>query len=624
MCGIAGLLALDGRPVQGADVRRMCAAMLHRGPDGEGYHVGPGVGLGMRRLSIIDLVTGDQPATNEDRTVWVVFNGEIYNFRELRRDLEARGHVFRTGSDTESIVHAYEEWGEECVQALRGMFAFAVWDEKRRRLLVARDRLGIKPLYYLEADGRLLFASELKALLALPEVERRLNWSALIHLLAFLTTPRTESIVAGVRKLPPGHVLTATAGGGVRVAPYWDVAYAPDHTRSEASLVGELRALLEEAVRLHLVSDVPLGAFLSGGIDSSAVVASMARLCREPVRTFTIGFRDPEFSEAPYARQVAQAFGTDHHELIVEPEVVGILEDLTYHLDEPFGDSSAVPTYMVSKLAAQHVKVVLSGDGGDELFAGYDRYVVESRERAFRFVPAPLRRGIRRLITLLPTGVRGRNRLRHLLLPEGERYLDAVTLFRHADQERLLRPEVFELAGGVDPWAELLAPLTACRGHWLSPLQRQDLRYYLPLDILTKVDRMTMAHSLEARPPLLDHRLVEFSARVPPALLMRNGQTKWLLKQAMRGILPDSVIDRPKRGFAIPLGRWFRGDLRGFVHDVLLSSDSRTRGIFDPDVVEGLLCRRHDRALDLELWTLLSVELWSRRFLGARTARAAA
>ena len=625
MCGIAGILSLEQAPVQEAEVRRMCGAMVHRGPDGEGYYCRQGVGLGMRRLSIIDLATGDQPVRNEDASAWVVFNGEIYNYRELRKELEGRGHAFYTATDTESIVHLYEEHGPRCVDKLRGMFTFAVWDERRQSLLLARDRLGIKPLYYVEVGGRLAFASELKALLQLEEVERRIDWPALSHLLAFLSTSQSQSIVAGVRKLPPGHVLTASAEHGVRLQRYWDVAFEPDRGRSEDSLVEELRALLREAVRLHMVSDVPLGAFLSGGIDSSAVVATMAGLSGAPVKTFSIGFPEAAFSELGEARRVAQAFGTEHHELVLEPDVLGVIDDLAYSLDEPFGDSSAIPTYMVSKLAAEHVKVVLSGDGGDELFAGYDRYVVEGRERAWRHLPAPARGVLHSVAAALPETVRGRRFLGHVSLPGPERYLDAVTLFRREQQRKLLKPEVLRLMDGYDPWQPHIERLAGSDGHWLSALQALDLRGYLPLDILTKVDRMTMAHSIEARPPLLDHKLVEFAARIPPELQLRHGATKALFKRAMRGILPAETIDRPKRGFAIPLGRWFQEGLEGFVQDLLLSETSRCRDVFDRAQLRRLVERQDPReSLGLELWTLISFELWCRTFLRARPVRAEA
>lgn len=623
MCGIAGIVSLTGRPVFEDEIRAMCAVLAHRGPDDEGRYVGAGVGLGMRRLSIIDLNTGHQPIANEDGSVWVVFNGEIYNFQELRRDLEMRGHRFATATDTETIVHLYEDQGPRCVDRLRGMFAFAVWDDRRRQLLLARDRLGIKPLYYAESNGRLVFASELKAILQLSEIERRLNWRAVKHLFTGLTTPRTESIVDGIRKLEPAHVLMVAPGCPPRSERYWDVRFDPDYGRSEADVIEQLRALLEETVRLHLVSDVPLGAFLSGGIDSSLILAMMARQSSRPVKTFSIGFADQDFSELAYARLVANAFGTDHHELVLEPDVVLTLGELAWFLDEPFGDSSAIPTYMVSKLASEHVTVALSGDGGDELFAGYDKYVVEQRERRVRHIPAPVRRALGMMTAVFPPGMRGRNFLRHMTLPDRERYLDAGRLFSEATQRRLFRPEVIELFADYDPRAAAVEYLEHADGHWLSALQHLDLKAYLPLDILTKVDRMSMAHSLEVRPPLLDHTLVEFVATIPPELLLSKGKTKYILRRALRGILPDAVIDRSKRGFAIPLGRWFRGQLHEIVHEILLSETSRNRRIFNPGYIEELTRRDNKRKtdLDLELWTLLSFELWCRTFLDGDQVR---
>lgn len=619
MCGIAGILSLEGAPPSLSELGRMNAALRHRGPDDEGFYlVGP-AGLAMRRLSIIDLDTGAQPISNETESVWVVLNGEIYNFRELRADLEARGHRFSTRTDTEVIVHLYEEYGEGCVRRLRGMFAFAVWDVARRQLLVARDRLGIKPLYFAEAAGRLVFASELKAVVEAPGVERRLSLSAIDHLLSFLTTPSDQSIVECVRKLEPGHFLMASPGQRPRVERYWEPAFRPDYSRSEDDFAEELRERLVECVRSHLVSDVPVGAFLSGGIDSSAVVAAMARHASGPVKTFTIGFAEESFSEAPQARRVAKALGTEHHELILEPQALSVIDEIVWHLDEPFGDSSCIPTYMVSGLAAQHVTVVLSGDGGDEIFGGYDKYVVEGRERAFDRLPAAARMGAAALSACMPEGMRGKNLLRHFSLEGAERYLDAQTLFPREQKARLLRRELFAAMDGKDPaepWRRLLADQ---RGPWLSALQRLDLESYLPLDILTKVDRMSMAHSIEARVPLLDHELVEFAGRIPPEMHLGQGQTKSLFKKAMRGMLPEETLARRKQGFAVPLASWFRGELSGFVRDLLLSGTARHRGIFEPRAVESLLEQpgRRRSALDLRIWTLLSFELWCRTFLDA-------
>ena len=597
------------------DVQRMCDAIAHRGPDDEGFYFEPGVGLGMRRLSIIDLDTGHQPIHNEDRSIQVVFNGEIYNYKELRQELQQRGHSFYTDTDTETIVHLYEEYGSKVVEKLRGMFAFALWDGRRRQLLLARDRLGIKPLFYAYNHGRLIFASELKAILQLPEIDTALNWKSAQRLFTFLATPSSESLVEGVHKLGPGQILIAAPNRGPRVEQYWDVHFVPDYEHDEDFFVERLRELLLEAVRLRMISDVPIGAFLSGGLDSSAVVAMMSGLASEPVKTYTIGFEDSGFDETPYARQVAAQFGTVHSEQILATNALDVIEDIAWYLDEPLGDSSVIPTYMVSKLAARDVKVSLSADGGDELFAGYDKYVVENRERNYRFIPSPLRSAMGYIGRALPDSARGKNFLEHIALDGVNRYLDASTFFKLEDQKRLFRPEVFELMS-ADPYRSEAEHLRKHNGNWLSSLQYLDLKSYLPLDILTKVDRMSMAHSLEARVPLLDHKLVEFAATIPPELKLKQGATKYIFKKAMRGILPGAIIDRPKHGFAVPLGQWFKGRFDDFLHDLLLSDTSKRRGILNPGHVEHLIgLHRRGRPLDSQLWTLISFELWCRTFM---------
>jgi asparagine synthase (glutamine-hydrolysing) len=616
MCGIAGIVSLRGKPVLEQELRDMCMALAHRGPDDDGFYIEPAVGLCMSRLSIIDVAGGHQPVSNEDGSVWVVCNGEIYNFQELRRDLQSRGHQFSTRSDTEVIVHLYEEYGTRCVEHMRGMFAFALWDGRRKQLVLARDRVGIKPLYYAEVGGRILFASELKSILQLPEVAREFNWRAVSHLFTFLTTPPAESIIDGVHKLEPGHLLTVSPGHTPVIERYWDLKFEPDYGKSEDYFVERTLELIAESVRLHMVSDVPVGAFLSGGIDSSAIVAAAAQMSSGPLKTFSIGFGESDFNELSYARNVAASCGTDHHELTLGPESLDTIDDLAWYLDEPFGDSSAIPTYMVSKLAAGSVKVVLSGDGGDELFGGYDKYVVEQRERRTISLPVPARRLMGAISRTMPAGMRGRNFLRHRSLDGSERYLDACTLFPREDIHGLFQPEFSELLAPYEPWREKAAYMDSGGQHWLSTLQGLDVKNYLPLDILTKVDRMSMAHSIEARVPLLDHKLVEFAATIPPEMNLRGNTTKAILKRAMRGILPDAIIDRPKRGFAIPLGYWFRGKLGGYARDLLLGDRARQRGFFNVYSVENLL-DRHERGenLDLHLWTLISFEQWSRTFL---------
>lgn len=616
MCGISGIYSAAAEPIRLPELMAMCDTMRARGPDDEGYFVTGDVGLGMRRLSIVDLACGRQPIHNEDRSVQVVLNGEIYNHRELRRELEAAGHQFYTASDTEVIVHLYEEYGSRCVDKLRGMFAFALWDERRQQLLIFRDRLGIKPLYYGEFDGKLVFASELKALLALHWVPRQLSWEAISHLFSFLTTPKQQSIITGIYKLPPGHMLTISRGQPLQVSRYWDLSFSDQQRCKEGEYCERLREILTESVGLRMQCEVPFGAFLSGGLDSSAVVSTMSRLSSTPIKTFSIGFNEADFNEAGYARQVAEAFGTEHHELILQPDVVDILDDLAWHLDEPFGDCSAIPTYMVSRLAAEHVKVVLSGDGGDELFAGYDSYRSALREQRYSHIPPVLRKMMGKLGNSMAEGKKGRNFLRHIALDGAERYVDAGLLFDREAQQSLFLPEAAEQIMARDSGGQLARDYQQLGGHWLSKMQYLDTQNYLPLDILTKVDRMSMANSLEARVPLLDHKLVEFAATVPPELRLRQGNGKYIFKQAMRGLLPEQIIDRPKKGFAIPLRHWFRGDLNGFVQDLLLSPSSRARHIFNPGYIQKLL-QLHDRGrpLELQLWTLISFELWCRRFL---------
>jgi asparagine synthase (glutamine-hydrolysing) len=622
MCGIAGIVRWDRRPVLEHEIRGMCGAMVHRGPDDEGIWLGDGVALGQRRLSIIDLSNGHQPLSNEDGSIWIVFNGEIYNYPELRARLASRGHTLRTSSDTETIVHLYEDFGPGCVEHLRGMFAFAIWDTRRRQLLMARDRLGIKPLYYAERDGELLFASEIKPIMQLGHVERALSWEAVDHLFTFMATPPHQSIVRGISKLEPARTALATGSGPITPRRYWDVTFQPDEHATEETLVERLREQLHDAVTAHQIADVPVGAFLSGGLDSSAIVAMMSAPAAGRLKTFSIGFAESEFNELSHARAVARQFGTDHYDLVLRPDVVRMVEDLTFYLDEPFGDTSAIPTYMVSKLAAEHVKVVLSGDGGDELFAGYDKYVVEGRERERERIPRPLRRIAGTLGALMPHGMKGRRFLRHLALEGGARYLDAQMLFHDDERPHLFREDVLD---AIERDSRLKPASTPPGGDWLSAVQYRDLNHYLPLDILTKVDRMTMAHSLEARPPLLDHRLVEFAATIPSRFRLRDGTTKYLFKQAMRGVLPDQIIDRQKHGFAVPLAHWFRGELAGFARDVLLSKTCRERGIFEPRYLSRLLqLNDRGRNLDLQLWTILSFELWCRRFLDAAPQTAAA
>lgn len=620
MCGIAGILRADGPPARPAEVGAMCDAMVHRGPDDSGVYSDPSgdVALGMRRLSIIDVHSGHQPIGNEDRSIWAVHNGEIYNFEQLRRQLQSRGHTFATRSDTEVIVHLYEEYGEHFVEWLRGMFGLALWDSRHKVLIVARDRLGIKPLYYGWAGRRLVFASELKALLQLPEVQRRVDVRSFGYLLGAMTTPPAESIIEGIHKLEPAHYLRAQlreaeSPPSLRKERYWRLQFKPVY-RPLGELFEEFRELLRESVDLHRVSDVPLGALLSGGVDSSSIVAELAKVSERPVKTFSIGFDVSAYNELPHARQIAERFGTDHHELVLEPNALDIIDDIAWYLDEPFGDSSAIPTYMVSKLAANEVTVALSGDGGDELFAGYDKYAVERSERAFDGLPGFAKAPLGFVGRRLAPGAYGRNFLIHHGLRGRGRYFDAVSLFRDDAKARVAHPDVAAQIFEDCPQSRKQQWLDT--GHWLSDCQNLDLHTYLPLDILTKVDRMSMAHSLETRVPLLDHRIVEFAASLPPEVQMPGGQKKFFFRQAMRRELPKATLLRPKQGFAVPLARWFRGAWQGILRDTLLSERSVQRGFLRPNGIEELLrLQRAGRNVELQLWTLLSFELWCQRFL---------
>jgi asparagine synthase (glutamine-hydrolysing) len=624
MCGIAGFVessavaAPFSIETSRALVHSMCDVIRHRGPDDEGVWVDPGVALGMRRLSIIDLSTGHQPIHNEDRTVWIVFNGEIYNYKELRRDLEASGHRFYTSTDTEVIVHAYEHWAAAAIARLRGMFGLAIWDTRSRTLLVARDRIGIKPMHYAVVNGRFYFGSELKSLLQAPDLPRDLDMDAVDHYLSFLYTPRDGSIFKSVRKLPPGHLLTWKQGR-TTVEPFWQLPATETYRGSEADAVVQLRTVLTDAVRSHLVSDVPLGAFLSGGIDSSLVVGLMAETSGARVKTFSIGFNEPAFDELEHARRVAAHFGTDHHELVVRPDAIGILDQLISHFDEPFADSSAIPTWYVSEMARRHVTVVLSGDGGDELFGGYDRYLPHPRVVAFdRYSPRALRLVAAIAAASLPHGVRGKNFLRHIGRDARGRYLDSIRLFGADEKPALLTVDARRRMRG--PHAEQrLARHFERYGQlpWPSQMMRFDAETYLPEDVLTKVDRMSMAHSIESRVPLLDNQVIAFASTLPASLKIKHGRRKHILKEVAATLLPPEILDRPKQGFGVPLGAWCRGSLRELFSDTLLSPATLQRGYFQPafirQIVDEHLSGKRDHTL--RLWQLVVFERWHRQYV---------
>ena len=620
MCGIAGYVDVAGpEQVDDSTLVSMCNAMHHRGPDDQGLFLDGKVGLGMRRLSIIDLDTGHQPISNETRTLWVVLNGEIYNYRELAEWLKAKGHIFQTASDTEVIVHLYEEFGEDCVHKLRGMFAFAVWDLEAERLFIARDRLGVKPLYYGWNGRCFVFGSELKVLLAHPGIERALDPQALLYYLRYSYIPDPLTIFQGISKLMPGHLLNLR-GSDLEIKCYWNGAIPSDEpcSMSEEDAVISLEGLLRESVRLRLVSDVPLGAFLSGGVDSSLVVGLMSRDMARPETTFSISFVEEEYNELPHARAVAKHLNTDHHEFIVGPQDCGLIEEIVRHFDEPFGDPSSIPTYCLSKLAAKHVTVALSGDGGDELFAGYDRYRVDLGRRRYDKWPAFAKRGLSLASDLLSEGCVGKNLLHAMSLQGHDRYLESVSYFRPHDLPCIATPDVIKMSHDRAADGIMRAYLREVSGRpWLAQLQYLDTKTYLPGDVMTKVDRMSMAHSLEAREPLLDHVLVEFAARLPTKMKFRQGISKYLLKKVAERYLPTANIYRKKQGFGVPLEYWFKGELKHYIHDVLFDRRAQERGLIAQENVTDLVRQYESGRTELAtaIWMLVILETWCRVYL---------
>ena len=620
MCGIAGRVDRDGGVPAGL-VERMCACQEHRGPDSRGVFAEAGVGLGIQRLRVIDLETGDQPVYNEDRSVVVVLNGEIYNYRELREELRGRGHTLSTHGDTETIAHLYEDEGADLVHRLNGMFAFALWDARRRRLLIARDRVGKKPLFYSARNGALSFASELAALMADEEIPREIDPAAVDCYLAYGYVQAPRSIWRAVKKLPPAHTLT-WEDGELSVERYWRLDYSRKAGAPLPELEEELREHVAAAVRRRMIADVPLGALLSGGVDSAVVVSEMAAASSRPVKTFSIGFEQEEYNELPLARLTAERFGTEHEEFTVEPDAIEIVPKLVRHYGEPYADSSAIPSFYLAELTRRQVTVALNGDGGDESFAGYLRYVANSLSGGLDLVPAPLRRaGAAAAGRLLQIGdARGmRSYGRRFLTSIGEdapgRYADHVCIFNRAERRALLggaaspaiERETAEVIAG--PWRH------ASGRHRLDVLLETDVQTYLPGDLLTKMDIASMAYSLEARSPLLDPELMQFAASLPAKLKARRTSKKWILRRAYRGRIPDQVLDGKKRGFGVPLGAWFRGELRDYAREVLLDPGSLGIGFFDEAQVRALL-DLHGGGADrsAQIWSLLMLALWHREF----------
>ena len=621
MCGICGKINFspDHTPER-ALLERMCAVLHHRGPDDSGVHIVGRAGLGHCRLSIIDLSpAGHQPMCNEDQSVWVVHNGEVYNFPELRKELQAKGHRFSSNTDTEVIVHLYEDLGPECVTRLRGMFAFAIWDGRTQELFCARDRVGKKPLVYAETSDGFVFASEIKALLQDPSVSRDLNPEALHHYLTYQYVPGPHTIFKHIKKLPPAHTLSLK-NGRVSIRRYWDLAYEPKtYAANENELVERFSTIFQEAVRIRLRSDVPLGAFLSGGLDSSAVVAQMSACMDRPVKTFAIGFDDADFNELKYAQQVANLFGCEHTEYVVKPNALQVLPAIIRHYDEPFADPSCVPTWYVAQLTRRHVTVALNGDGGDESFAGYERYYANLMAAR---VPGPLCAPLRALARFLPHRQarwsvlrRAKRFLGGLHTDPAQRYIGWLCYFTGEMKHALYDPAFAEAVGSSDSVRLMAEALQRCQGSGLlDRTLSADVDLYLPYDLLAKVDIACMAHALEARSPFLDHELMEFAARLPQSMKLKGSVSKYCLKKAFAKQLPPEILHRRKMGFGVPLQRWFQHELRQPLHDVLLDSRTTSRGYFRRAAVEKLLHEHMHAQADhsYRLWALFYLELWHR------------
>ena len=627
MCGITGVVYSErGRNVDPGVLKRMADSIAHRGPDADGFHFDRNAGLAHRRLAIIDLEGGDQPIGNEDGTVQVVFNGEIYNFRELRSELESKGHTFRTLSDTEVIVHLYEELGDSCVERLRGMFAIALWDARKQRLLLARDRVGIKPLFVSVNDGRIVFGSELKPLLTHGNVRREIDPVAIDEYLNYGVIPGDLCVFRGIEKLRPGHVLTVDVPRWkIERRRYWQLDFEADETLSIAEWQEAIFAKLDETVRLHLLADVSVGSFLSGGIDSSIVTGLASRALSTPIQTFSMGFCESAFNELPAAREIAEHCGTEHTEQVVSADAVSLLPKLTHFYDEPFADSSAVPTFLVSQIASQHVKVVLSGDGGDEALGGYSRYAHDLKEASVRrLIPSWMRRPI--LATLastwpkadwLPRPLRLKTFFTNMSLPPDEAYANTLSLCRLPTRHQLLNADLVSEIGDHETSRVAVNGFRNGGADPLNGMIAADMATLLPDDYLVKVDRASMANGLEVRPPMLDHEFLELCARVPARFKINHGETKWLLRQTARSLVPPSIIDRPKQGFEIPVDQWFRGSLGEMFRDTVLAAGSTLSGIVNQSTAEQMLeqhcygTSRHGSTL----WSLLTLALWADQYL---------
>lgn len=629
MCGINGIAfsSRSQRQINRRVLEKMRDVIYHRGPDAGGFFVSDNIGFGHRRLSIVDVAGGAQPMYNRDESVVIVYNGEIYNHADYRAELEAKGYEYQTHCDTETILHLYEEYGPtaECLKKLRGMFAFAIWDKRKKELFIARDRLGIKPLYYVhDEDGSLFFASEIKSLLEARAVRPEINYNALPDQMANHGTSGEETLFKGVKRLMPGHFLI-WRDGKIHIEKFWEVHFVPKHEeKPDFVRVEEWRELFKESVRLRLMADVPLGMFLSGGIDSSAICAMMAEMVDAPIKTFSVGFKEREANEFEYARMVSKAFNTDHYEITISPEqFFGELPNLVWHEDEPLGFDASIPLYFVSKLAQQHVKVVLTGEGSDEMLAGYGRYHKTLLNLAYgekyeSLAPGLARSLVRSAVGVMPFSVKKKLSRTFLALPSDieNLYLDNFAVFPKSFQEKLFTAETKARIGNADPYAILKNYIKTCDARTLlDQLLYADTKTYLH-ELLMKQDQMSMAASIESRVPFLDHRLVEYTAKLPEKMKLRGKRTKWILREAMKGILPPEIIERPKMGFPVPLGDWLRGRFRRIVEEYVLSERAMQRGIFEPKFL-GELVARHNAGEDhaSKLFFLINFEIWQRRFI---------
>ena len=649
MCGICGVIQFNHNGVNLKTAKKMCDVLAHRGPDDEGMvfirgdkffevkkpfstydcESGYEVGLGHQRLAIIDLSSAaHQPMCNEDGTLWIVLNGEIYNFQEVRRTLQEKGHLFKSKSDTEVVLHAYEEWDVDCLNAFRGMFAFAIWDNHRKQLFLARDRLGKKPLVYFNKDGYFAFASEIKALLQISTFERKVDGNALHHYLTYQYIPSPYSIFEGIRKLPPAHYLLYERSGNLKIERYWKLHFSsnPNHFKNQLEWCDRIRTGLEESVKLRLISDVPLGAFLSGGVDSSIIVGIMAKLSGQPVKTFSIGFEEREFDELSYARLVSKHFATEHHEFIVKPNAIEILPKLVWHYNEPFADSSAIPTYYVAKMTKDYVKVALTGDAGDENFAGYPRYLRSKWVALFTKIPEKIRKDMMpsflRVFSTFHVKEAKINRLADFLeMLTGDQeinYLEQIKVFNSKEKEDIYTEEFTKDLKVTDSLNFILDKFREIETEdLLDKLLYLDINTYLPEDLLVKIDIATMANSLEARVPFLDHQFMEFVAGIPSHLKLKGSMSKFILKDIFSDLIPEAILKREKMGFGVPVSRWFRNELKGYMFEILLDHQALNRGYFKRESIERLLndhiTLRYDHSA--KIWALLVLEIWFRIFM---------